>query len=123
MKTKLFISLFMVSSLFATSTVKANTVKGVVVNENNQPVEYAIATLVNPLTNEIISGEVCNAKGEFTISQITPGEYILAIKTPGNELDKADTVVLANKTSVVEKKVIVKANDLNTTNTTVTAQR
>jgi hypothetical protein len=120
MKTKLFISLFMVSSLFATSTIKANTVKGVIVNEKNQPVEYAIATLVNPSTNEIISGEVCNAKGEFSISQVTPGEYILAVKIPGNELDKADTVIVANKTSVVEKKVVVKASDLNTT---ITAQR
>jgi hypothetical protein len=49
-------------------------VKGRVKDENNQPVEYATAVLKNSITNQFITGVVCNNKGEFEINNVKPGE-------------------------------------------------
>ena len=59
------------------------TIKGKVTDEKNQPVEFATAALISPKTQEIVKGEVCNEKGEFTIPKIEKGEYLLSIGRQG----------------------------------------
>lgn len=58
-------------------------VKGKVVNDKNEPVEFATAVLLSPVTGEVVKGEVCNEKGEFNINKVEKGEYVLSISMVG----------------------------------------
>ena len=58
----------------------SGTVKGKVLDQNNQPVEFATATLVDPETQKIVKGEVSNSKGEFVINKVNKGDYLLIIR-------------------------------------------
>jgi len=83
-------------------------IKGQVMDENNQPVEYATAVLIHSKTNKFVTGAVCNNKGEFVISDVKPGEYILSTKMIGYEKKDLQKIVVANnKNQVVEKRVVM----------------
>jgi len=81
-------------------------IKGQVMDENNQPVEYATAVLKDSKTNKFVTGVVCNAKGEFVIKDVKPGEYNLTTQMIGYEKKNIEKVVIEKK-QVVEKKVIM----------------
>jgi len=91
--------------LFAEGSV---VIKGRVMDENNQPVEYATAVLKNSKTNKFVTGTVCNSKGEYSLENVAPGEYELSTKMIGYE--KRDSQkILVNKYQhwVVEKDVVM----------------
>jgi|ERR1035437_5618261 hypothetical protein len=86
----------------------SGVVKGRVMDENNQPVEYATAILKNSKTNEFVTGNVCNNKGEFEIENVKPGEYTLSVSMIGYSKTTTDKVVLNLKPNpVVEKNVVL----------------
>ena len=86
----------------------SGVVKGQVMDENNQPVEYATAVLNNSKTNEFVTGNVCNNKGEFEIDNVEPGEYTLSVSMIGYSKTTTDKVVLKSKLNpVVEKNVVL----------------
>jgi len=83
-------------------------IKGQVMDENNQPVEYATAVLKNSRTNKFVTGTVCNNKGEFVIKAVEPGEYVLSTNMIGYEkIVTSKIVVDKNKNQVIEKKVVM----------------
>lgn len=114
MKSKLSIYLLLIvfaaNSVIATAEVLTATVKGKVTDENNQPIEFATATLVNPKTKEILKGEVCNKKGEFSINKVNHGEYILSVSMLGFEKFETEKVVIDGKSAVIEKKIVLREN-------------
>lgn len=80
-----------VGSLF----VQANTViKGRILDENNQPIPYATATIIDPETNQIVEGDMTDENGRFFIENIKPGKYILSLRTVGFETNETKTVVV-----------------------------
>jgi hypothetical protein len=86
----------------------SGVVKGQVMDENNQPVEYATAVLKNSKTNQFITGNVCNNKGEFEIENVKPGEYTLSVNMIGYSKAYTDKIVLnSKKDQVVDKKVVL----------------
>ena len=96
---------------FAVYAEDSGVIKGRVVDENNQPVEYATAVLKNSKTNKFVTGAVCNYKGEYVIEDVDPGEYLLSTKMIGYE--KAEThkiVVDKNAHRVVKKDVVMTEN-------------
>lgn len=86
------------------------TIKGKVTDEKNQPVEFATAALISPKTQEIVKGEVCNEKGEFTIPKIEKGEYILSISMVGYERIETETVLVDGRHAVIEKNIVLREN-------------
>ena len=96
---------------FAVYAGDSGVIKGRVVDENNQPVEYATTVLKNSKTNKFVTGAVCNYKGEYVIEDVDPGEYVLSTKMIGYE--KAETykiVVDKNAHRVVKKDVVMTEN-------------
>ena len=86
----------------------SGVIKGRVTDENNQPVEYATAVLKNAQTNKFVTGAVCNNKGEFTIEDLNPGEYVLSTNMIGyNKKEIQKVVVDKNLHCVVKKDVVM----------------
>ena len=82
-------------------------IKGKVVNEQNQPVEYATAVLVSPKTGEVIKGEVCNEKGEFNISKVDKGEYVLSVSMVGYKKHDSEKLIVDGKRTVIERNIVL----------------
>lgn len=91
----------------ATSAAEMAVIKGKVVNERNEPVEYATAVLLNPVTGEVVKGEVCNATGEFNITRIGKGEYVLSVSMVGYRKVDTEKLVVDGKRSVIERTVVL----------------
>jgi len=83
-------------------------IKGQVMDENNQPVEYATAVLIHSKTNKFVTGAVCNNKGEFVIKDVKPGEYKLSTQMIGYEKKELQKIVVDNnKSLVIEQQVVM----------------
>ncbi len=95
------------SSLLATAVAEMAIVKGKVVNDKNEPVEYATAVLLSPETGEVVKGEVCNDKGEFAISRVNKGNYVLAVSMVGYKQKDAVNLVVDGKLSVIERTIVL----------------
>lgn len=74
-----------------------NFVKGHIYDSNNQPIQYATAVLLNPATNFIEAGDMCNENGEFVIENIEPGLYILSIQNMGFEKIESGIIVISSE--------------------------
>ena len=86
----------------------SGVIKGQVIDENNQPVEYATAVLKNSKTNQFVTGAVCNYKGEFVLEDVNPGEYVLTTNMIGYEKKNSQKIVVdRNQNRIVEKKVVM----------------
>ena len=93
---------------FLLNAENSGVIKGRVVDENNQPVEYATAVLKNSKTNKFITGAVCNYKGEYVIENVEPGEYVLSTKMIGYRLTKSQKIVVDKRQKrIIEKDVVM----------------
>lgn len=101
----LMLACFPLHMLFATTATATATIKGKVVDEKNNPVVYATATLISPETGEIIKGEVCNDKGEFSIQRVNRGEYILQVSMLGFEKFETEKMEVDGRRDVIETTV------------------
>jgi len=89
----------------------SGVIKGRVVDENNQPVEYATAVLKSSRTNKFVTGAVCNYKGEYVIEDVDPGEYVLSTKMIGYQKTESQKIVVDNNLHrVVKKNVVMNEN-------------
>ena len=111
MKSFLLISFLLIS--FFSLTVHANTeistaiVKGKVVDEFNQPVQYATATLISPKTKQIVKGEISDQNGEFVINKVGRGEYVLSVSMVGYQRFESDSMLVDGRNDVIEKKIVL----------------
>lgn len=126
MNKKILYSYLVINLIIGTCQLFATTntiVKGIVIDTNNQPVEFAVAALVSPKTSQIVKGEKCNEKGEFAITQVSPGEYILSVKMVGYEKNETEKIVIDGKSPIIEKTVILKESERMLTAVTVTGRK
>lgn len=126
MKTKTFIFLLILSLLgnFAFAVTEPSvTIKGKVTDEQNQPVEFATAALINSKSKEIVKGEVCNEKGEFAILKVAPGEYILTVSMVGYEKTETSTIRIERKQTVIEKNFVLKESKTTLGEVTITGNK
>jgi len=111
MKSRILISLFLMcislQGIMANTELMDVTIKGKIVDDNNQPVEFATAALVNPKTNEIVRGEVSNEKGEFTITKVGKGNYSLQVSMVGYTKNELSDLKVDGKMKVIEKSFIL----------------
>jgi len=112
MKTIQKIATIVLSILLTAGTIKAETsatvtIKGKVTDEQNNPVEFATAALISPKTKAIVKGEVCNENGEFIITKVEPGEYILSVSMVGYEKLETENIKADRKNPVIEKNIVL----------------
>jgi hypothetical protein len=93
--------------LWAAPVAEMAVIKGKVVNERNEPVEFATAVLLSPTTGEVVKGEVCNEKGEFNIARVEKGEYVLSISMVGYKKVDSEKMVVDGKRSVIERTIVL----------------
>jgi len=98
------------TTAFGNTLIISGNVKGKVLDENNQPIEFATATLLDPKTKQVIKGEVSNAKGEFNITKVSSGNYILSVSMVGFQRNDIYQIVIDNNNTVIEKKIVLKEN-------------
>lgn len=95
------------SHVMAVTEAISGTVKGKVLDQNNQPVEFATATLVDPETQKIVKGEVSNSKGEFVINKVNKGDYLLIVSMVGYKRSEQNRIKIDSKNILIEKKIIL----------------
>ena len=76
-------------------------------DEYNQPVQYATATLTRPKTGEIVKGEISDEKGEFVIQKVARGEYVLSVSMVGYKRFESDSVKVDGRNDIIEKKIVL----------------
>jgi len=114
---------FAFSFVLLLSAETTGIIKGRVIDSKNQPIEFATAALVNQETNEIVKGEVCNNKGEFVISKVIPGEYMLSVSMLGYAKTITDKIIIGKeKNSIIEKDIILKESSQQLSDVVVTAK-
>lgn len=121
--TALWLFLLMLTSISASA--KSNSVvKGKVVDNKNQPVEFATALLRKSNGDEVVQGAICNQKGEFKIEKVRAGDYILTISMVGYE--KATTSafkVNPQESEIVEQNITLREEVHQLKETQVTGKR
>ncbi len=122
LKSLLFITLTL-NSVFLSAEVATATVRGKVTDEKNQPIEFATATLISPSTKEIVKGEVCNNKGEFSIRKVDRGEYILSVSMLGYDRLETEKVIVDGKSAVIERKIILRESSALLNDVVITAKK
>lgn len=121
-KTLLFITLTLNSVLLSAEVMTA-TIKGKVTDEKNQPIVFATATLISPATKEIVKGEVCNDKGEFSIGKVDQGEYILSVSMLGYDRIDIEKVIVDGKKKIIEQKITLRESSELLNDVVVTAKK
>lgn len=94
-------------AVFANTEISTAIVKGKVVDEHNQPVQYATATLTRPKTGEIVKGEISDEKGEFEIQKVARGEYVLSVSMVGYKRFESDSVKVDGRNDIIVKKIVL----------------
>jgi hypothetical protein len=99
-------------------------IKGRVLDQAKQPVEYATAALLDAKTNQLITGSLCNDQGEFVIVKVPAGDYKLSISMVGYQ--KAETEVFSVTDSthlIIDKPIVLNESIMQLPEATVTAHR
>jgi len=105
------------TGLFATNN-SLTVVTGRVVDSKKLAINYATATLINPETLKIVSGDMCDSNGNFIIENVKPGKYILSVRMVGfsrNELKNIEITTdkkIVNIESIAMNESIVSLNEL-----------
>ncbi len=94
--------------LYIVSFANANTtIKGRILTDSNEPVEYATATILSTNSMNIVEGDMCNENGDFMIENVAPGEYILSIRQVGFEKNETKKIVIEENNQIVEMDTMV----------------
>jgi iron complex outermembrane receptor protein len=81
---------------------------GRVIDNKNQPIEFATVALLNSKTKELVKGGITNQKGEFMLDKLNSGSYMLTVSIVGYDKFQSETVdVDATKNRIIEKNIIL----------------
>lgn len=123
MRYRFFISVFF-CSLFVQqfSFAQNNIIKGIVINEQNkQPIEYASISLLTKKDSSIISGNITNKKGIFSIETKDTGAFLIKIFFIGFKPYYSDVLFGSNNQKIDKGNIVLlPANNL-LNNVTVSA--
>ncbi len=94
-------SLLIICFLIGISSVMAQ-IKGQLVDEQNQPLEYATAAIFTVETNTLVAGVVSDEKGVFSINNIKKGTYYLEVSFLGYEKKRIEPIEVAKRGEVID---------------------
>jgi hypothetical protein len=118
-----FVLVMFMASVWMASAAPVGIVKGRIIDQSKQPVEFATAALLNAETNQLVTGSVSNEKGEFVIEKVPVGEYKLAISMMGYQKVETEAFAIAEKNRVVDKQIVLNESTHRLAEATVTARR
>jgi|SRR5690606_19931120 len=97
MKTKVLIAavFVVVSSLFMWNTNKT-VLTGMVQDDDGQAIVFSTLEIYSADEEKLVETTLSDIEGKFKISDLTPGEYKLIIKSPGFE-EKVERVKLSSR--------------------------
>jgi len=111
---------FFSNLLFAATS---GIIKGKIIDKKNKPIEFATANLLNSKTNKFVKGQVSNAKGEFVIDKVSPGEYLLSVTMIGYVKNETEKVVIDSKNNLIERDIVLNENAVQLGAVEVTAKK
>ena len=86
------------------------TISGNVVDDSNQPILFANAIMYTSDQSQVISGSSTNEDGQFSIDNLTSGEYVLKISFLGFETETKN-ITLTNDVNL--DTIILKSGRYN----------
>lgn len=97
---KLFFSIFLMLFLSNHISAQNGSIKGIVLdNQNSEPIEYASVAVINSADNSLVTGNLTNKNGMFSLQKIKPGDYKLKVYFIGYEEYFSEKItVLKSKT-------------------------
>jgi hypothetical protein len=114
---KLNIALLLMAALTLSTPAFARlsgVVNGRVIDNENQPIELATATLTSVETKQTIAGDMCDQNGYFTIADVTPGDYILSVSMLGyTKAEPIQVNVAAYNSLYLGNSIVLEESDLN----------
>ncbi|MDD2799342.1 MAG: carboxypeptidase-like regulatory domain-containing protein [Bacteroidales bacterium] len=113
------ISMFSVT-MFAKS---ASNVVVKITNQQNQPIDYASATLRNAESQKVVKSGLSNQKGELKLKHIHAGAYYLEVNTPGFAKKTSKLFIKENDAKQIEQTIILQENLNNNQNTSDAAEK
>ena len=97
---------------------------GTVLDENQQPLDYANVLLLNALDSTFLKGEITNEDGTFVINNINEGKVFLQVTMVGYEPYYSSPINLSQiREEQAPLEIILKANNLELEEVIVTAQK
>lgn len=103
---------------FGSLFVQANSViKGKLIDKNNKVIPYATATIIDPATMQIVKGDMTDDNGDFIITNVQPGKYVLTIRSVGYETIETKTIevnpeALINTGKIVMNDAVFSLNEI-----------
>lgn len=126
-KSSLFIAVFQLFlwNIAGAQTKTNNTISGKVYDKSsNQPLEYATIAIINKQSGKIINGTIADVNGQFAISNIPSGSYIVDIEFIGYEKNRLDNInVTADKKSISVGTVFLSPLMQNLQNVTIVGDK
>ncbi len=119
-------SMLMLLSLFIMNTfaeTSSTNIKGKILDEFDNPVEFANAVLINPATGDIVRGEVSNDKGEFNIQKVSKGEYVLAVSMLGYTRFVSEKMQIDGRRNTIEQVIVLHEQTERLNDVVITANR
>jgi hypothetical protein len=101
---------FVLSLLFCLSGISQNTIKGIVLNEQDQPLEYATVALLNPADSILQYFGVTNTKGEYQIKGIKKGQYLIQFSFVGMQTTYDQINIPLSSGEAVKDKILQTAS-------------
>ena len=77
-------------------------IKGKLVDDKQQPLEYATAALFTLEDSTLITGVISNENGVFSIEEVKKGNYYLEASFLGYEKQRIDTITVTNKGEFID---------------------
>ena len=113
-----FFSLFLTSQMIL---LGQTTVKGIILDAQNAPLEFASVSLNDTKANKFIDGTITDQSGNFSLKTSTQGDFQLSIQFLGYETQFI-SIITNQENDLGEIKLIESASDLGVT-ITVTAEK
>ncbi|MDR1437084.1 MAG: outer membrane beta-barrel protein [Candidatus Symbiothrix sp.] len=116
-----FITLFCSLSVFGQ---KNSTVSGILLDKSdNEPVISATVELLNAKDSVFVTGAISTLKGEFTLKNLPPGNYVLKVTYLGYLNMNRPLTLSGQPPSVDLGKLYLQANDILLQETVIEGQR
>lgn len=77
-----------------------NSISGKIVDESNEPLPFANIVLYDTDTDKFVAGTVSDDDGNYLLSNILDGNFLLEVSVLGFENQKSESFVLSDKTKV-----------------------
>jgi len=91
----MFISNFIIISLYG------NTIRGIILNDKKQPIEFANITLFKPNDSLPIATTLSDSLGVFTFSNVSENNYIIEISYLGYVTDTIKDISIKDRVNII----------------------